>query len=119
MNGFDFDGVISIGIHPGPYDVIITGRTLEEKEHVQDILKSRGIDCPIYFNPVTLEFRGTGTDHSRRCSGKHKGHTLLSFKLKNNPIDVFFEDDEVQIEEILKLVPDQKIAHIVSDLVIK
>ena len=31
IKGFDFDGVISLGITPGKEDVIITGRCIDEQ----------------------------------------------------------------------------------------
>lgn len=119
MNGFDFDGVVSIGICPGPDDVIITGRSFEEEKHVSEMLRARGIYNYTFYNPATLEDRGTGTESSRRCSGKHKGNTIQKLRDKGVSLDVFFEDDDLQVEEILKIVPDQKIAHVRCDWIVK
>ena len=53
--GYDFDGVISIGITPrSEHDVIITGRCIDEQDEINAILKERGIKCKVYFNPMDL-----------------------------------------------------------------
>jgi hypothetical protein len=119
MNGFDFDGVISIGIYPGPEDIIITGRSFDEALYVNTILKARGIFNAVYFNPITREKRKTGTPSSRKNSGQHKATVIRMLKENGVLLDKFFEDDEIQIEEIKKVHPKLKIVHIVSDLVVK
>ena len=43
INGFDCDGVITVGIHPGLGDVIITGRSFEEIPETRQMLKKRDI----------------------------------------------------------------------------
>ena len=119
MNCFDFDGVVSLGINPGPNDVIITGRTVEECDVVYQHLFSRNIFIPVYFNPISLAKRTTGTIESRTCSGKHKAAILSLFKANGMVVDKFFEDDEIQIAEISKVHPDLPIVHVVSSLVVK
>ena len=68
MKGYDFDGVITKGILPGPGDVIITGRSCSqadaERTH-RDMIRYGLSDCgpetghavrvraiPIYFMPT-------------------------------------------------------------------
>lgn len=113
INAFDFDGVISLGICPGPKDIIISGRSYEEAAYVNNILKERGIYNAVYFNTMKKEGR------SRNDSGKHKAN-ILSILMSNGVIiDKFFEDDEVQIKEIKKVHPNLPVVHVKSDLVEK
>ena len=107
MNAFDIDGVISIGIYPGPEDIIITGRSIEEKPETEKFLKSRGISTRVYYNPIAYDLK------TRKISGIHKRETIESL---NGAIDLFFEDDEIQIEEILKSKYPVKIVHIKHSL---
>jgi len=119
MNGFDFDGVVSIGICPGPEDIIITGRSFDEALYVNGILKERGILNAVYFNPITREKRKTGTTSSRKNSGQHKATVIKMLEENGVILDKFFEDDEIQIDEIKKVHSKLKIVHVVSDLVVK
>lgn len=113
INGFDFDGVISLGIYPGPKDVIISGRSYEEAPYVNKILKERGIYNAVYFNTMAKEGR------KRSDSGKHKAHILSTLISNGVIIDKFFEDDEIQIKEIQKVHKNLPVVHIKSDLVEK
>lgn len=117
---YDFDGVISIGITPrSKNDIIITGRCIDEQEHVRGILKERGIKCKVYFNPMTLAERGDHTVEARTHSGNHKASTIT--RLKNEGINIvrFFEDDPIQKGLIQESHPDLPVVHIVSELVEK
>lgn len=113
INGFDFDGVISIGICPGPKDVIITGRSFEESEYIFSILRERNINNAVYFN--TMHYDG----RKREDSGKHKAHIIKTLIDNGVVINKFFEDDEIQIEEIKKVHPKLQIIHVKSNLVEK
>lgn len=118
--GYDFDGVVSLGITPSSSsDVIITGRCIDEKDYILNILKERGIENKVYFNPMTLEERGNHSISARTFSGKHKANTIK--KLKDEGIEVFrfFEDDPIQLEYILESHPQIEIIHCVSSLVVK
>ena len=49
INGFDIDGVLNLGngkcgIHPGPNDVIITGRSYEEIFYEDDEIQKAEIE---------------------------------------------------------------------------
>jgi hypothetical protein len=118
--GYDFDGVISIGVSPrSTCDVIITGRCIDEKDHVLSVLEKRGIKNTVYFNPMTLAERGNHTLKARRYSGEHKAKTIASLKGKGVNIVRFFEDDTVQMKCITKKHPELDIVHIKSNLVEK
>ena len=96
IQSFDFDGVVSIGICPGPNDIIITGRCIDEQEHVLSILKNRNINNAVYFNPMLLSERGNHSIEARTFSGKHKARTLNLLKQRGIKIQYHFEDDEIQ-----------------------
>lgn len=118
--GYDFDGVISIGITPrSEQDVIITGRCIDEQDEINAILKERGIKCKVYFNPMTLAERGNHTVEARTYSGKHKAKTIG--KLLDNGVNIirFFEDDPIQYQIIQENHPQIQLVNIVSSLVKK
>ena len=71
INSFDCDGVITIGIYPGIDDVIITGRSFEEKEETLSYLKDKDINNEVYFNKLKFE------EKTRISSGIHKGNTIV------------------------------------------
>lgn len=118
--GYDFDGVISIGITPSKSnDVIITGRCVDEKEYVLDILKSRGINNRVCFNPMTLKERGNHTEEARGRSGLHKSNTIRDLKAEGIEVVRFFEDDKIQHNIIRKFHPKLELVYIYSELVEK
>lgn len=119
VNTYDIDGVIYFGkgldgLYPGKNDIIITGRSWEETPETYRMLMSRGIYNQVWFNPVKFD------EKSRLSSGQHKGK-IIKWLIDNGMIEhgVHFEDDEIQIEEIRKIVPNVRIVHVVSDLVEK
>ena len=117
---YDFDGVISIGITPrSNRDIIITGRCIDEQDHVKSILRERGIKCKVYFNPMTLAERGDHTVEARTFSGKHKASTIKRLKDEGINIVRFFEDDPIQLGLIKESHPELPVVHIVSELVEK
>ena len=85
MNGFDLDGVISIGLYPGKDDIIITGRSYEESEETIKYLERKGIHNEIFFNKVKFD------EKTRKNSALHKVNILKKYS-----INTFFEDDEIQ-----------------------
>jgi hypothetical protein len=117
INTFDIDGVIFLeehdGIYPGPIDFIITGRSYEETEETLAMLERKGIKNKVFFNPERFD------DKSRVSSGQHKAKTIIALMEMGYEHGVHFEDDEVQIAEIKKLIPEIRIVHVVSDLVNK
>lgn len=119
MNGYDFDGVVSIGLHPTDQDIIITGRSFDEAHIVNKILRERNINCAVYYNPIRTIDRETGTEKSRKCSGKHKAEIIYLLKCNGVILDKFFEDDELQIKVIKNMHRDLNIVHLIHDLVTK
>jgi hypothetical protein len=118
--GYDFDGVISIGITPrSENDVIITGRCIDEQDEIKAILKERGIKCKVYFNPMTLAERGNHTVEARTFSGKHKALTINNLLNEGINIVRFFEDDPIQYQIIQENHPHLQLVNIVSSLVKK
>lgn len=105
MNGFDLDGVVSLGIHPGPDDVIITGRSFEQAKETYAFLHARSIFNAVYFNPINY------VDRSREKSGAWKAFILNTIK-----VDRYFEDDPVQLEIIKQAHPELDIIHIVHNV---
>lgn len=110
FNSFDFDGVVSIGIMPGPLDVIITGRTEEEREHVEAFLKERGLTNKVYFQQVKKKKR------TREMSGLHKARTLKALLDEGFQISKHFEDDPIQINVIKEELPDLDIVAVCHTL---
>jgi len=118
--GYDFDGVISIGINPrSNKDIIITGRCIDEQEYVKNILSERGIKCKVYFNPMTLAERGDHTTEARTYSGNHKARKINELKEEGVNVTRFFEDDPIQKSLIEANNPQVEVVHIVSSLVEK
>jgi hypothetical protein len=120
VNGYDFDGVVSVGINPSSNrDVIITGRCIDEQDYVRNILDARGITNEVYFNPMTLAERGNHTVEARTFSGKHKAKTIKELKEIGINVSRFFEDDKIQYDIIKESHNKIDIVHIVSNLVTK
>ena len=94
INTFDIDGVITIGIYPGPDDVIITGRSYEEAPETYAMLRAKGINNPVYFNPLPFDKK------TRKSSGEHKGMIIETLVRAGTKVKVHFEDDEIQKETI-------------------
>lgn len=99
INSFDIDGVIHIskdvvGLHPGPDDVIITGRSREEIVETCDMLLKRGITNQVYFNPLPFDKK------TRESSGFHKATTINKLLLEGIQVIAHFEDDEIQAKVI-------------------
>lgn len=118
MNSFDIDGVIYIrkgliGVRPGPDDVIITGRSFEEEPETKAMLEAAGIFNTVFYNPLRFDQK------SREGSGVHKANTLNMLRGIGEDIQIHFEDDPIQIEEIKKLCPWINIVHLDHDLTYK
>jgi len=95
FNTFDIDGVIYInkdvgGVYPGPNDVIITGRSVEEAPETYKMLEARGIFNTVFFQDVKYE------DKTRQSSGAHKATIINMFRENGFNLGVHFEDDEIQ-----------------------
>jgi len=95
INSFDFDGVVSIGVYPGPNDIIITGRPLDEMDEVNNWLKSHGINNKVYFQQCLKK------DQTRQSSGNHKATKLNELIQSGVKIAKHFEDDPEQATIIM------------------
>jgi len=117
INTYDIDGVIFLGeydgVRPGPHDMIITGRSWEEFEETHRMLKVKGINNRIFFNPRKFD------EKTRESSGVHKAETILYLIASGYQHGIHFEDDEIQIEIIKKMVPNVRIVHMVQNIVTK
>lgn len=110
VNGFDCDGVITVGLYPGPDDVIITGRSFEEKHETYALFGIKNISNQVYFNPLKFE------EKTRKTSGEHKAQTILSLLEAGVRVVNFFEDDPIQWTIIEAQCPWVNVVHVVHDL---
>ena len=115
INTFDIDGVVTIGIYPGPNDVLITGRSFEEAKETYAMLRSKGITNAVFFNKLPFDKK------DRESSGTHKGRTIKDLIQSGVNIGVHFEDDEIQKAEIERVLDNYGIkgvtvVHIVHSL---
>lgn len=117
INAFDYDGVVSLGITPGPNDVIISGRCFDEAPEINKKLRERGIFNAIYFNPISYELRGDHTEACRKISGHHKVAIVCMLKINGITVKNFFEDDNIQAKIIKKVHKDVNIVMVTSNLV--
>lgn len=116
VNTFDIDGVIyfgedTTGVRPCPSDIIITGRSYEQREETEAMLYSRAIYNPIYMNPLSR----SDPKYSREASGKFKATQITELKNYGYEISMHFEDDLIQIAEIKKKHPDLYIVQLLRD----
>ena len=116
-NSFDIDGVIFMdkfnGVYPGLNDVIITGRSKEEKTETEVMLKSKGITNKVYYNKLPFNKK------TRESSGHHKGQTLLYLEKMGMRFGIHYEDDPVQAAIIRKMMPHINVVLLQHDLVEK
>jgi hypothetical protein len=115
INSFDIDGVIYMGegrtgVFPSTEDIIVTGRSYEEAPQTLKMLRSRGINNQVFFNPLPER------DKTRLSSGEWKAKVLEGLLNKGCNIGIHFEDDPVQIDVLRKLEPRLKIVHLQHQL---
>ena len=114
VNSFDFDGVIyfggdNIGTRPSEGDIIITGRSFEERPKTEAWCQKFGIKNEIFFSPIPERLK------TREISGFHKAITLR--KLRDSmKIAIHFEDDPIQKAIIEAMVPEVNVVHLVHEL---
>ena len=118
LNTFDIDGVIFLnedvgGVHPGPYDIIITGRSFEEAPETREMLRDRGIYNRVFFNRVKF------VNKTRIGSGFHKAETIKRLQKLGYKIGVHFEDDEIQAEVIRQKCTDVTVVMLIHNLTSK
>lgn len=115
INTFDIDGVVHInkevgGVHPGPNDIIITGRSFEEAPETNAMLTKRGINNRVIYNPLQYDQK------TRQASGEHKARSIKSLQQMGYTVMCHFEDDEVQAKVITEECPEVHVVMIVHDL---
>jgi predicted GIY-YIG superfamily endonuclease len=100
INSYDCDGVITLGITPpkGGNDVIITGRSFEERENTLKYFARREIENEVFFSPWKYE------EKTRKKSGIHKGNTIWELFNSGILVQAHFDDDFDQIKEIRKII---------------
>lgn len=114
VNTFDIDGVILFdepginGVMPNPNDIIITGRSIDEADETLEELGKRGIFNKVYFNPIPYEQK------TRKSSGEHKARVIRELIEGGIEHGVHFEDDPVQIAEIVNGVKGVRVVHVNS-----
>ncbi len=106
INSFDIDGVIFMGkyggVYPGPDDIIITGRSIEERKETHDMLRSKGIYNRVFFNSTKFD------EKTREDSGFYKARTLKEFiDIVGYNIGIHFEDDPIQADIITNFLGDR------------
>ncbi len=110
VNSFDIDGVITVGLYPGPFDIIITGRSVEEIPETVRMLEKKGIKNMVFYNQLPYDQK------TRETSGYHKAHTLNTLREGGFDLKIHFEDDEIQKEIIEKECPWITVVHVVHNL---
>lgn len=118
INSFDIDGVIFMGpgvggVYPGPDDVIISGRSVDEVVETTRMLESKGITNKLFLNPLRYSAK------TRESSGEHKANTINKLKSDGIQVVCHFEDDEIQAAVIRQKCPDTTVVMLVHDLVSK
>jgi nicotinic acid phosphoribosyltransferase len=112
---FDIDGVVWInkdvkGLRPDPDDIIITGRSYEEREETEAMLAKRGIKNKVMFNDLPFE------EKTRETAGEHKANCIKALFSAGYQVTAHFEDDEVQAAVIMRECPDVPVIMIVHNL---
>ena len=112
---FDIDGVIAInkeigGLRPDENDVIITGRSFEERDYTIAMLERRGIMNKVMFNDCTYD------EKTREGSGEHKANCIKALFSAGYSVVAHFEDDEIQAAVIKRECPEVPVIMIVHDL---
>lgn len=116
-NSFDIDGVIFMdkfdGVYPSKNDIIITGRSKEERPETEAMLKSKGITNNVYYNSTPFDQK------TRESSGRHKGQTLFYLEQSGMRFGIHYEDDPIQAEIIRKMMPHINVVLLQHNLVEK
>ena len=118
INSYDIDGVIFMGskyrgLRPQWDDIIITGRSIDEKEETYAMLDSKGIQNQVFFNNVSFDKK------SREQSGEHKASIINDINMINPLIGIHFEDDPIQAEIIRKRCDNVEVVLVMHNLVEK
>ncbi len=101
MKGYDYDGVITKGMIPGPDDVIITGRSCSRADVLrtqQDMIRHNvPPGTAVYFMPTAWKAPiGPSGYEGLLKTGMWKALMIDALELEE-----FFEDDPIQLQAIL------------------
>jgi len=115
INSYDCDGVVFFnkdipGLRPEPIDVIITGRSFEERPETERMLAKRSINNQVFYNPLKFD------DKTRESSGRHKAYTIKDLQAQGYIIVNHIEDDIIQADIIKELCPEVNIILLTHDL---
>jgi hypothetical protein len=120
INTFDCDGVVAIeintpfkriiGLRPEPNDIIITGRSFEERPETERMLAKRSINNRVCYSGLRFE------EKTRQASGEHKARTIKQLQAEGYTVVCHFEDDEVQAKVIRNDCPEVHVILLVHDL---
>lgn len=105
MNSYDIDGVIDfgkeyMGLTPLGGDLIVTGRSFEERPETEAMLRKRGLTNRVFYNPLRK------AEKTRETSAQHKATVFNQLKYDGRlVVQCHFEDDPVQIAIIKELCP--------------
>jgi hypothetical protein len=102
INTYDIDGVILVapnvkGLTPGKDDVIITGRSFQDRPETELALKNIGIHNKVIYNELPK------SNMSRSASGYHKVEAIKSLQDQGYKVHIHFEDDPIQLAIIQNL----------------
>ena len=89
VNVFDLDGVITVGIMPKEEDIIITGRSFEERPETEKYLETLGLKNKVYYSPLKFN------EKTRKASGQHKTFVLSALKKEGVKIKILFENSGI------------------------
>ena len=110
VNVFDLDGVITIGIMPKEEDLIITGRSFEERPETEKYLDRLGLKNKVYYSPLKYN------NKTRKSSGRHKAFVLSALKREGVKVEILFEDDPEQWKDVEEHCPWIDVVKVVHDL---
>lgn len=116
VNSYDIDGVIFMdgqveGLRPGVNDIIITGRSYQQKDETLNMLRGRGINNFVYFNPLSR----TDPAYCKVVSGQHKARVIRTLYEIGVSVMIHFEDDPIQAKEIRKVLPAKSRVVMIGD----
>ncbi|MCK5020084.1 MAG: hypothetical protein KAS32_23725 [Candidatus Peribacteraceae bacterium] len=119
INTYDLDGVIfmgdgRVGIRPSPSDVIITGRSSEERTETENFLAHNHMAASrLIMNPIPFDYK------TREMSGRHKVVALSLLQKEGYDIVFHYEDDPIQAKIIEDAELGVHVILLVHDLVEK
>jgi mannose-6-phosphate isomerase-like protein (cupin superfamily) len=102
FKAYDYDGVITKGIKPDSYSPIITSRTIDEVDKIDEETRK---NHPIYFNPIGLNEKSL----DKEVEWKAKMINLLG-------VEEFYENNVEVVSRLLSLCPKCHIVNVGENL---